>query len=1048
MLEIIYGKAGTGKSALLYKKLSEEAEKGKKVFLFVPDQFSFEAEKNVYRSVRAPYGINVTVTMFSKAAQKMLQSYGMSKPYADDVVKTVLMKRTLNGLFSEGRLLYYSRQLRNRTFPDIMLGIISELRSGGLTPSELRSVISLTDDFSDILNRKLNDICEIYSEYDALLTASFSDRLDDVRRAAQLVATDGFYKDAVCFFDCFDEFSGSQLAFIKALAMRSEKTVFALTTDSINSEKQEFRAMTRLIGKLKLMNEGEAEFIHMEEQFRRCKDYSVIKARDMWQECDWICAEIRLLMDEGYRCRDIAVLMPDRSYGQILQSAMHKYDIPAFIDVPEPLINKGIIRFIIHTLQALSFETEDILRYIKSGYVRKADGKTVRDMDIDALEQLCRRYDLRKRDWLKPFHIKADPDGNLEELRKAITEPLLKLKKRIENADGAEITEALCGFLRNDIDIERSIYNIYLEKRDENGKVIVKKQKQDEYTAIWDKAVEIFESAYEALQGLSISINEYTEILSDIFSSSEIAKPPQVLDAVTVGDVERSRFNKLRAVFICGVNNGVFPRPASSGTAFTGSETEDLAAHGITIGNDRISRVSSERFKLYRCINLPEERLFITYSVLSDKLSELLPSPYIEELKTEYKIQPIGADDFGAEFYCRTEKSARRYLASIYSLKGKSGEKKAVTEALGENMFRNLLENAMKGISERHRISPENAMRLMDKPQYSPSAIEKINNCKYAYFCRYGLGIKAEDKRETGAILSGNVVHYCLERLLAEYMGKRAELIKLCENELEHKLEGYIGDYLSDNLLDGFGSSYRFTYQVKRLMEIALPAAVNVQNGIKFGGFTPFSTEHELSFRFGDITVKGNCDRFDVSETDSGKYVRIIDYKRGKNQIPLEDIYQGANLQTLLYLFGLCEELNAKPSSVMYQPVGAYERAPVKNNPDEDAKKNAIDNADSHKANGIIFGNSPEIEEIQAINEYYSELYGEKKNGYSVPHILSDKSFSSMKEYCKAYVNATVMETKSGMAGACPKNERLCEYCDYKLFCGHEIKKGGDDNGE
>ena len=35
MLEIIYGEAGTGKSSLLYKRISEAAEGGKKVFLFV-----------------------------------------------------------------------------------------------------------------------------------------------------------------------------------------------------------------------------------------------------------------------------------------------------------------------------------------------------------------------------------------------------------------------------------------------------------------------------------------------------------------------------------------------------------------------------------------------------------------------------------------------------------------------------------------------------------------------------------------------------------------------------------------------------------------------------------------------------------------------------------------------------------------------------------------------------------------------------------------------------------------------------------------------------
>ena len=50
MTEIIYGAAGTGKSTLMYKKIADAAESGKKVFLFVPDQFSFEAEKIIYKT--------------------------------------------------------------------------------------------------------------------------------------------------------------------------------------------------------------------------------------------------------------------------------------------------------------------------------------------------------------------------------------------------------------------------------------------------------------------------------------------------------------------------------------------------------------------------------------------------------------------------------------------------------------------------------------------------------------------------------------------------------------------------------------------------------------------------------------------------------------------------------------------------------------------------------------------------------------------------------------------------------------------------------------
>lgn len=1047
MLEIIYGKAGTGKSACLYEKINEEAEKEKKVFLFVPDQFSFEAEKIIYKTVKPPYGLNVTVTMFSHTARKLLQLYGETKAYANDVVKAMLMKRVLGSLSAEGRISYYRRQLKNPSFPHIMLDIISRLRSGGLTPSALRSRISdFGADFSDALMDKLSDICEIYTEYDALLTASFDDRLDDVRRAAELICGSDYFDGAVCFFDCFDEFSGSQYDFIKSVMLKAEKTVFTVTADSPDSRKQHFFGAVRLMDKLSAMAEGDVRLIPLEKQYRKCQSCEIVKARDMWQECDWICSRIHSLLDEGCRCRDIAVLMPDKAYGQILESAFKKYDIPAFIDIPEPLINKSVIRFAIFSLQALSFETEDILRFVKSGFVRRGDGKTISNIQIDALEQLCRVYDIRKRDWLKPFPEKADESGELEALRKDIITPLEKFGKSIENADGAEITEALCRFICNDMDIGRTMYSLYLEGRDENGRVIVDKAKQDEYSALWEDAVEIFESAHEALKGARLTLEEYTRLLTDIFTSAEIAKPPQVLDAVTVGDVERSRFNKVKAVFICGVNQGVFPRPAAASGNFTGTETEQLSACGITVGSDRISRSSAEAFKLYRCTNLPEERLFITYPLLNTKFTELAPSPYIEALKKKYSVEVAGADDYGADFYCRTEKAARRYLAEIYSDYSKTAEKKAVSAAISENDCTELFEKAFRGTGDRHIISAEHAESLMLKAAYSPTALEKLNNCKYSFFCSDGLRLSEPLKREVGSRLSGNVVHYCLERLLTDYIGKAAEFNALTDRDIEEHVKKSIGSYLSEQLLEGFGSAKRFSYQIERLSALAVPAAVSVRDNIKNGSFMPAELEREISFKFGDITIKGICDRFDISTEKGGKYLRIVDYKRGKNTVPLDGIYRGENLQMFLYLFGLCEELNAKPSSVMYQPIGAHDKATVKGvDIDKQELSTAQKNADNHKANGVIVGGSPEEDEAAAINEYYTELYGKKYGGYTKPQVITEKSFEGMKEYCKAYVNAIVLEAANGMVSACPKDEKRCKYCDYSLFCGHEPKEEEDE---
>lgn len=1037
MLELICGEAGTGKSRLLYKRINEAAKAGKRVYLFVPDQFSFEAEKLIYKTVPHRLSEQVSVTFFSKAAQKILHLYGETKEYADDIVKNMLMLRALNEKASEGALTYYGSQIKKQGFTSFALRAVGEIRNAGLSPSAFRSAVS-AGDFPEILMKKLNDLCEIYSAYDTLLTAGFDDRLDDVRRAAELIEQSDIFDGALCFFDNFDSFSGSQLVFIKALLRRCESVTLALTTDSPDSRDKRFLSAAHLIGKLKEMADGEYNVTLLREKYRS-PSLTAVEAADPWQECDWICSEIRRLMDEGVRCRDIAVLTPEAKYARILDSSLKKYEIPAFSDIPEPIISKDIVRFSLYALRALSFETEDILRYVKSGFVRHENGKIISNIQADSLEKLCRRYDLRKKDWTKAFPEKLDKTGEYEALRKSIIEPLLLLKKQTENTDGAEITRAVCDFLCNTMDINRTIYGKCIIETGENGKKVVDSRKMEGYSSLWDDTLTVFESAYKALSGYNMTVKEYINIMTSVFTSVTIAKPPQVLDAVTVGDTERSRFTAVKNLFLCGFNQGVMPRPAAVSEVFTSAETEQLVRCGIPVCENRNSRYSHELFMLYRCVSLPEERLYITYPLQSDSFSSLEPSQYLGEICESFKADIIRAEDFDAGFYCRTEKAAERYLAAIYSEGGRTAEKKALKKILPKNFGDMLKAAAEKNDNpERHRITREQAASLLSMNSYSPSAFESLNGCKFRYFCRYGLELKEDEIRDITPALVGNVIHFCLQRLLFDYVDRRDEFLKLSKEDIAKNIGESTEIYQQEHYFSDFGGAERFRYMVKRLGDYALLAALNIQRELKESGFYPVEFEKKLTFTLGDYTISGLCDRIDTLEKEGKKYIRVVDYKRGYKDIALEEIYRGEKLQMLLYLFGLCEN-GALPSSVMYLPVGksGYKEASG-GDIESEAKSSMGSYIKKHARCGIVLESSPETEDIENYDRALSEEYGKKRGGYMSVTKISDEAYESIRKYCCAYVNAKIKESLMGMAGACPADESACAYCEYGLFCGKE----------
>lgn len=1100
MLNIIYGESATGKSTLLYDRIAEAAASGRKAVLFVPDQFSFEAEKLVYRTVEHRFSRFCRVTMFSREAQKVLRRYGRTKEYADDIAKRIVMRGVLDRL--RGSLGHYGALVGRRGFAEFALGFVGDLRSAGISPDDLEELLA-AGALPEALGRKMNDIGTIYTAYDSELETRFDDKLDDIRRAAELIRTTDAFDGCEVFFDEFDRFSGNQELFIKALISRAANVTIALTCDDPRGADPKFISARKTMLRLNGGRLPAAENM-TKAPGKPCAppELRIIEARHIWQECDWICAEISSLMQAGIRCRDIAVIAPVREYGPVLDSAMRKYNIPAFSDIPEPLITKSPVRFAVYTLKALSFDTDDILRYIKSGYVRCAvadpesgRAKSVRlsDIEINKLERVARMYDLRAADWHRPFPAREDLGEEiasaaarqlaeleeLEELRQAVIEPLEALKKAISGSSGAVITESLCRFLTETMSIEMTV----------RGNCTVsgefRQELFDEFDTIWEDMVTVFESAHKALGDRVIPLDEYIGILTDVFTATTVARPPKFLDCVTVGDTSRSRFGSKSHVFVCGFGSGQMPPPAGVPMAFSASECDELADIGISMIPGRESRYSDELFTVYRCTHIPRQRLYITYSFQNGSGGMIEPSPEVKKIASSYGgIRAEGADSFGAAHYCRSARSAGQYLAHIYNSAepARAADRRRLKAALGgcdglpENFLPMLGSAAGRDPErDRHIISAPAAAPLLVADSYSPTAIEQLSDCKFAFFCKYGLGLREDNVRETSGAMTGNVVHHCLEHLL-----KMPDFFGMTYEEIEAETLKAIKEFEEITFFGRFGGSERFSFILKHLDKYVVRAAVRMRDEMKDSGFRPIEYEKDLVLDFGNITVRGRCDRIDgMRAADGSDYVRVVDYKHSKKlRFLLNEVNKGSNLQMLLYLFGICsrpallgadargffggsapEEL--KPSSVIYFKFASLDYTGTPD-PDEATAENSGDSVyfsrDYFKNNapqGLVLKDSPEEAEMDERLTKLAAVYpvssrsrkepdGDHKvenprkiySGYINSVQITAPEFSRLRTCCESLINTKVSEAAHGMTGACPSSEDSCRYCSYKLFCG------------
>ncbi|MDR0222586.1 MAG: PD-(D/E)XK nuclease family protein [Oscillospiraceae bacterium] len=1055
--------------------------------LIAPEQFLFETERNMYKLLGARKISGINITGFSKLSAGIVKKYGSAKSYADEIIKGVTMYKTVNRLKTS--CAYYNSS--SPGFAARMLDLAGELKAAGITQSALRkaAVAANLDSSRDgagdeALSAKLADIAEIFSVYCDALEADYSDKLDDDARAASLIAEHGCFSGLRVFVYEFDGFSESQIAVLKAIAGSAEKLSILLRTDASKNGVPEFYAINALINRFK------AEAANTGVGFERIdlggRAYSpkteLWLADDAYAECEFIAAKIReLITENGYSCNEIAVLACRPDIMPKLASAFSDYGIQFFADLPEPIIKKPLARFILSALEAVSLDTDKVLAYIRSGFVRvpakrgnpvaprnlklgqsqtdkrygyvKTGGRLTKRLskrDMDLLESAARRWNLTKKEWGSPFPEQNRELWAAEPLRKEIVSALVNLRDAARGVTGDKITEALCGFLIDVAELQRTVLGLC---RSPGFNEADKKTFTDEYRQLWDLIVEVFESLRDALKGYSVSLDDYAELLRLFFSSVNIAKPPQVLDAVTAGDPERTRLNGAKVVFVAGANMGVFPKSAAFEGEFSSGELEALYENGLKIKAKRLERYYHGRFVADKALTLPSERLFITAPLRDGAWEELRPSPIFDDLTARGKAAGINrVSDLPLSFWARTVKTARKLFAENLGDRANAAVLKKALFAVGDGAFAEKLEAGVW--SGEHFLTPETAERLFNFEAFSPTGLETLMSCRFKFFCRYGLGIRVPETRndeEPAGTERGNIIHFCLDRLLRAYRETPEIFEGASDAKTDALAERCISDYRETKLPPGYAFTKRQEYILKSFKPGIIRMFRHIRDDFANSAFTPRSFEERVDFLFGGVRLTGKIDRTDVLVVDGEcEYIGVTDYKTGGKEMDFPSVFYGLDTQILLYLFAACGDGVRKPSSALYMPADGFRFGaalePENGSVSADASKTRGNWLSAHIPCGVYVadGSKAEKDFLNREQRYRAES-GSLRKEFVKAKRLTPAAYENLKDYCAKLIGARVKQIKRGNIAAAPavpdKNTAVCEYCDYSAVCGNGGKR-------
>lgn len=1074
MVNFILGTSGTGKSETLLGKIEQAVDSGKDICVIIPDQFSFEYDKKLYNRLGVKKFHSVEVLSFARLAKDIfLTEGGSSGVYADDLTKISLMYLAIREMQAKNGFSFYDKQAKSPRFVGMALNIVKELRAAGISPEELTEKI---DFLHESVREKTADVALLYTTYQRIMTErGFKDSLNDISEAARIAAKSGYFKGKTVFVDEFKSYTGDQYEMFDAVISDAEDLYLTLTADNLSGKpgslfsinhrtyaviaeiaenygvpvKAEYEKISHRFKYDDLRHVSESVFRLGGKVLPSAEHIHIYESAEVYSEADFVCAEIsRLVREEGYRYGEIAVAARNlEDYAGTLEAAFARYDIPYFMDRKEPFLHKSFILMILSALEIASRktpDTESILRFGKTGYA----GLSYEE--VSALENYCYKWNVEGKVWNGEFREDEEFPG-VNELRERLVAPVNELRSRAENASGKEVCSAVYGLLES-LGIEKTL-NERSSESDE-ALTLIRETKQ-----LWNTVVSILDSLYKTLGDEVVKLSDFTEIFTMMLAGSSFAVPPQTLDSVAVVGAERTRFASPRAVFVIGVNEGIFPYSPKASGLFTDKDKAFLEEAGVSVSPPTKSLVMEERFISYSVISAPSEELYLTYPLSDAGGKTLFPSYIIEQICGMFEgLSPMNTESLDKLLYCVTEKSAYYHYVQDYNKN--CAEIAAVRSVLEEDDgYRGKLAVLDRiGFGSEFSISDKALAKKVfgEKMAVSPSRFEDYNNCPFMYFCKKGLKLYAPKKIEINAVEQGNMIHHCLCETMKS-MDKTA-FVSADREKLSELIIRLLNAYYEEKMGGSFAKTARFHANLKALSDTILEVLLHLQKEFSQSEFVP--EEFELKIN-GDSDVKprklvskngieiyftGTIDRVDTYANGGKTYVRVVDYKSGKKVFRLEDLLYGLNMQMLLYLFTVTESggkySESLPAGVLYMPSHEPDKIELDRNSTKEEREIAKDK--SFKMNGILLENRDVLNAMEKdLRGIYIPVAVKKDNGYTaLSSLITEKQIANLKKYADKLLTEMADGLSEGKIPAKPlmKNKiGPCEYCDYSTICGREL---------
>ena len=633
-----------------------------------------------------------------------------------------------------------------------------------------------------------------------------------------------------------------------------------------------------------------------------------------------------------------------------------------------------------------------------------------------------------------------------------------------------EVKDLKIGLKRRGSTVKRKLIYLYefLEMLDVEGKMAKKQEMFEEegnliqaatYAKVYDQVIDLLEQMAEILGEEKLSYDDFLSVLESGLEEMQIGVIPPSLDQIVIGDMKRTRTEEVKILFFLGVNEGVIPAANDGGGVVSDYQREILQSYGIGLAPGAKESAYMEQFYLYLTVSKPTDRLYVSYRMMEAAGNNNRPSYFIERILRIFPKLKISMEEEEQKTGYTKEEALDQMILCLQDLdltENEDSDKmkwmqtlyyalkdlKPVTDYVDARFYTN----------QALPLSKELIHDLYgDTISGSVTRMEKFAGCAFSHFMQYGLRLRKRLVHEILPTDMGKVFHKTME-----LVGKRSDWKFADDESRDEFVDAMVELAVTDVQKELFESSHRNEYVLERMKRISKRAVWAMEQHIKRGDFTPeeyeiaFGEENHLdsmTFALEDgekMIFSGVVDRMDSVEDEENKYLKIIDYKSGKQKFDFAKIFHGLQMQLIIYMNAMMELYEKKSGKRVY-PAGMFYfhmDDPVVNVEHEREANDKI--LKDLKMSGVVNEDFQLIDHMEHTGPegYLTLPVRATKSGYDKrSSILNTTQLLNLGKYVEKKMTDLGNSLMHGDISIKPyeyEGRKPCEYCEFKNICAYE----------